>query len=190
MSKHLTSSRWGLGMAGATGWHADGSNESSPIVDPAWIAAHRSDANVRLVELDVSRAAYDAGHIPGAVFWSAYSDLRDGDYVADPAIALLDVRSPLEYDGERFWPSGATADPGRAGRAPGADPCGESEERRGALERADVTREQRVITYRTIGNRASQAWFAMRYLLGYRHVSMYYASWAEWGETEGTPIES
>jgi 3-mercaptopyruvate sulfurtransferase SseA len=189
-------------MAGATGWHADGSNESSPIVDPAWIAAHRSDANVRLVELDVSRAAYDAGHIPGAVFWSAYSDLRDGDYVADPAIALLDVRSPLEYDGERFWPSGATADAGRAGRVPGAisvpidllrtedDTFREIEEMRRALERADVTREQRVITYRTIGNRASQAWFAMRYLLGYRHVSMYYASWAEWGKTEGTPIES
>jgi thiosulfate/3-mercaptopyruvate sulfurtransferase len=28
----------------------------------------------------VSSGAYDAGHIPGAVFWNAYSDLRDRDY--------------------------------------------------------------------------------------------------------------
>ena len=35
---------------------------------------------MRLVELDVSRAAYDLGHIPGAVLWNAYTDLRHPDY--------------------------------------------------------------------------------------------------------------
>ena len=50
------------------------------LVDPAWIAAHLDDPLVRLIEVDVSRAAYDAGHIPGAVLWNAYVDLRSPDY--------------------------------------------------------------------------------------------------------------
>ncbi|HEY2140858.1 MAG TPA: hypothetical protein VGG98_02210 [Solirubrobacteraceae bacterium] len=54
--------------------------ESGPVVDVAWVAAHGSDPNVRLVEIDVSRAAYDKGHIPEAVLWNAYSDLRGADY--------------------------------------------------------------------------------------------------------------
>jgi thiosulfate/3-mercaptopyruvate sulfurtransferase len=295
VSEDLTSSRRGSSVTGVAGQQADGLDASNPTVDPAWIAAHQGDPDVRLVELDVSRAAYDAGHIPGAVFWSAYSDLRDGDYrpiaareleallsrsgiapdttlvfygygaalgfwlmkahghrdvrmldgsrerwaqsggewstetseppasvyplsqagadafstradveaaIADPAIAVLDVRSQLEFDGERFWPSGATADAGRPGRVPGAisvpidllraedDTFRAAEDMRRALESAGVTREQKVITYCTIGNRASQAWFAMRYLLGYPDVSVYYASWVEWGKTEGAPIES
>jgi thiosulfate/3-mercaptopyruvate sulfurtransferase len=49
-------------------------------VDVDWIAAHLGDPGVRLVEIDVSRAAYDEGHIPGAVLWNAYADLRDPSY--------------------------------------------------------------------------------------------------------------
>jgi thiosulfate/3-mercaptopyruvate sulfurtransferase len=49
-------------------------------VDVDWIAAHRGEPGVRMVEIDVSRAAYDEGHIPGAVLWNAYSDLRDPNY--------------------------------------------------------------------------------------------------------------
>jgi thiosulfate/3-mercaptopyruvate sulfurtransferase len=182
------------------------------IVDAAWVAAHGGDPNVRLVELDVSRTSYDAGHIPGAVLWNAYTDLRDTDYrpitraaleellsrsgitpdttivfygygaalglwlmkahghvdvrmlaglrdewaeagawstdapqpvassyplaearadtlaaqtaaeaaIGDPGHVLLDVRAESEYTGERFWPSGATEDTGRAGHIPGA----------------------------------------------------------------------
>ncbi len=182
-------------------------------VDPDWIAAHLDDDNVRLIEVDVSPAAYESGHIPGAVLWNAYSDLRDSAYlpvgrdqlarllslagveatstlvfygygaalgfwlmraqghedvrllegdrqqwpasgrewsteapaparspyqlaaenleiqasrqtveaaIEDPETILLDVRSELEFDGERFWPSGAAADAGRAGHLPGA----------------------------------------------------------------------
>ena len=48
------------------------------MVDPAWIAAHLDDPNVRVIEVDVSPALYDAGHIPGALLWNAYSDLRPG----------------------------------------------------------------------------------------------------------------
>ena len=268
--------------------------EPEETVDAAWIQSHGSDESVRLVELDVSPAAYDAGHIPGAVFWNAYSDLRDQEYkpierealeellsrsgvtpdttvvfygygaalgfwlmkthghgsvrmlvgdrgqwedgggewtiavpniaatrysltdadprtlsnqaaveaaVDDPRQVLLDVRSPLEFEGERFWPSGATEDTGRAGHVPGAvnvpierlreedDSFRPTEEMRTALQRAAVAPDQHVIVYCTIGNRASQAWFAMRYLLGYPNVSVYYGSWVEWGKSPGTAIE-
>ncbi|MBA3842337.1 MAG: hypothetical protein H0X39_06915 [Actinobacteria bacterium] len=42
-----------------------------PLVDVDWIAAHLTDPNVRLVEVDVSPAAYSEGHIPGASLWNA-----------------------------------------------------------------------------------------------------------------------
>jgi thiosulfate/3-mercaptopyruvate sulfurtransferase len=264
-----------------------------PVVDAAWIASHRGDGKVRLVEVDVSPGAYEAGHIPDAVFWNAYSDLRDPDYtpvgrselegllsrsgiapehtlvfygygaalgfwlmkahghrdvrmlvglreqwaqagawsarvpepretsyplagadagmlctrvaveaaIDDPRHVLLDVRSELEFSGERFWPSGATEDTGRAGHIPGAisvpiellrtedDTFKGAEEMRRVLEEAGVTSDQKVITYCTISNRASQAWFALKYLLGYPDVSVYYGSWVEWGKADDTPIE-
>ena len=244
----------------------------SAIVDVDWIAAHVSDAGVRLVEVDVSRAAYDEGHIPGAVLWNAYTDLRDQNYrpvgleelqrllsrsaispdtsvvvygysaplgfwllrahghddvrmlmgprdqwaqaghewsadvpaltdsahpplvadagliasrdavqdaSGDPGQIVLDVRAPAEYTGERFWPSGATEDAGRAGHVPGAinvpidllrteaGTLKDPEELRRILEQAGVTKDKAVITYCTIGNRASEAWFALKYLLDY-----------------------
>ena len=52
----------------------------SGTVDVESIAAQVGDPGVRLVEIDVSRAAYDEGHIPGAVLWNAYADLRDPNY--------------------------------------------------------------------------------------------------------------
>jgi thiosulfate/3-mercaptopyruvate sulfurtransferase len=264
------------------------------IVDAAWVAAHLADPNVEVVELDVSRAAYDAGHIPGAVLWNAYSDLRDSGYtpigraelerlltrsgispdttlvfygygavlglwlmkahghadvrmlagprdqwtkaggewgtdvpepmessyplseakadtlasrsaaeaaIGDPRQVLLDVRAESEYDGERFWPSGATEDVGRSGHIPGAVSlpiglmCNDDETLKPAeelhllLEGAGITSDTQVITYCTIGNRASRAWFALKYLLDYADVSVYYGSWAEWGKAADTPIE-
>ena len=50
------------------------------LVDPGWLAGHLHDANLRVVEVDVSRAAYDTWHIDGAVLWNVYSDLKDSDY--------------------------------------------------------------------------------------------------------------
>jgi thiosulfate/3-mercaptopyruvate sulfurtransferase len=269
--------------------------EGGPIVDVAWITRHGSDPNVRLVEVDVSRASYDAGHIPGAVLWNAYADLRGADYrpiehaeleglvsrsgvspdttlvfygygaalglwlmsahghgdvrmlagsrkqwaqaggrwstevpeptpsayplpAANPALlasrtdveaaigdragVLLDVRAELEYTGERFWPSGAAEDAGRPGHLPGAlnvpidllrdehDMMRSPVELRRALAAAGVTDERPVIVYCTIGNRASQAWFALKHLLDYTDVSVYYGSWVEWGKVPETPVES
>ena len=50
------------------------------LVDPAWLQAHLSDPRVRVIEVDVSRAAYDDWHIDGAVLWNIYGDLTDADY--------------------------------------------------------------------------------------------------------------
>ena len=187
--------------------------DDAATIDVDWIATHIGDPQVRLVEVDVSSAAYDEGHMPGAVLWNAYTDLRDQNYrpvgleklqrllsrsgissdtcvvthgyaaplgfwllkahghddariligsrdqwaqagqewstdvpgppdgdhpplteqppllasreaveaaIGDPSAILLDVRAESEYRGERFWPSGATEDGGRAGRVPGS----------------------------------------------------------------------
>jgi thiosulfate/3-mercaptopyruvate sulfurtransferase len=122
--------------------------------------------------------------------------------IGDPRYVLLDVRSEAEYGGERFWPSGATEDVGRAGHLPGAisvpidllrtenDMLKAVGELRRVFERAGVTSEKKVVAYCTIGNRASQAWFALKYLLGYPEVSVYYGSWVEWGKTADTPVEA
>lgn len=60
-------------------------------VDADWIASHTNDPAVRLVEIDVSAAAYNAGHISGAVLWNAYTDLRHSDYRPVSAAELQDL---------------------------------------------------------------------------------------------------
>ena len=41
-----------------------------------WVAAHKGDPHVRLVEVDVDITAYHAGHIPGAIGWHWQDDLQ------------------------------------------------------------------------------------------------------------------
>src|SRR5258708_6653129 len=50
------------------------------LVDQRWLAARLDDPQVRVVEVDVSPAAYNDWHIDGAVLWNVYSDLKDGGY--------------------------------------------------------------------------------------------------------------
>jgi thiosulfate/3-mercaptopyruvate sulfurtransferase len=47
------------------------------LVDTAWVVAHRSDPNVRVVEVDVDTGGYDQGHIPGAIAWNWTTQLCD-----------------------------------------------------------------------------------------------------------------
>ena len=53
-----------------------------------------------VVEVDVSPATYQAGHIPGAVLWNIYTDLKDEDYQLrdQGAIEALVQRSGIEAD--------------------------------------------------------------------------------------------
>jgi thiosulfate/3-mercaptopyruvate sulfurtransferase len=50
------------------------------LVSPEWLASRLGDPKVRIVEIDVSTAAYDEWHIDGAVLWNIYRDLKDADY--------------------------------------------------------------------------------------------------------------
>src|SRR6202521_6060833 len=60
-------------------------------VDATWIVSHIDYPSVRFVEIDVSASAYNAGHIPGAVLWNAYTDLRHSDYRPVSAAELRDL---------------------------------------------------------------------------------------------------
>jgi thiosulfate/3-mercaptopyruvate sulfurtransferase len=260
------------------------STVTEPLVDSRWLARHLDDPTVRSVEVDVTAAAYEQEHVPGAVLWNAYADLRHRDYqtvgtrklerllercgvrstttlafygyaahlgywlvkahgheravlldgprdhwggpwtteapspepttyrlgpatalvtrdeLLTPGGVLLDVRTEAEYAGEQFWPSGAPEERGRAGHVPGALNVPISElrvetgfrpvtEMRAALRRHGVNPENRVTLYCTIGNRASQAWYALTHLLGFEDVAVYYGGWAEWGSDPAMTVE-
>src|SRR5690348_10615885 len=47
------------------------------LVSTEWVAGHRADAAVRLIEVDVDTTAYQSGHIAGAVGWNWQSQLND-----------------------------------------------------------------------------------------------------------------
>jgi 3-mercaptopyruvate sulfurtransferase SseA len=62
-------------------------------------------------------------------------------------------------------------------------------ELRGVFSAINPGSHGELITYCTIGGRASAAWFVLTYLLGHDHVRAYDRSWAEWGRMTGTPVE-
>ncbi len=50
------------------------------LATPEWLTRHLDDPEVAIIEVDVSAAAHDEGHIPGAVLWNIYSDIKDENY--------------------------------------------------------------------------------------------------------------
>ena len=51
--------------------------EPNVLVTTEWVAQHFQDPSVRIVEVDVDTAAYDRGHVPGAVGWNWRTQLCD-----------------------------------------------------------------------------------------------------------------
>ena len=121
--------------------------------------------------------------------------------LGDPGLALVDVRSPAEYNGEIIAPPGLSETAQRAGRIPGAvsipwaqtvreDGTFKSpDELRTLYEAKGVTPDKDVVAYCRIGERSSHSWFVLHELLGYRRVRNYDGSWTEWGSLIGVPIE-
>jgi thiosulfate/3-mercaptopyruvate sulfurtransferase len=70
------------------------------LVDPLWLATHLRDPQVRVIEVDVSSAAYDEWHIAGAALWNVYADLKDSDYrtVGTAALEQLLARTGISPD--------------------------------------------------------------------------------------------
>jgi len=47
------------------------------LVSSEWVDQHKNDPNVVVAEVDVDTAAYDEGHIPGAIGWNWQTQLCD-----------------------------------------------------------------------------------------------------------------
>ena len=121
--------------------------------------------------------------------------------LGDPELALVDVRSPAEYNGEIIAPPGMSETAQRAGHIPGAAsiPWAQTvredgtfksiEELARLYEAKGVTPDKDVIAYCRIGERSSHSWFVLHELLGYSRVRNYDGSWTEYGSMIGVPIE-
>jgi thiosulfate/3-mercaptopyruvate sulfurtransferase len=119
-----------------------------------------------------------------------------------PDLALVDVRSPAEYDGEVLAPPGMAESAQRAGHIPGAvsAPWARVVNKDGTFKSADelrelyaakgVTADKDIVTYCRIGERSSHTWFVLHELLGYERVRNYDGSWTEWGSVIAAPIEN
>lgn len=271
------------------------------LVTTDWVAEHKDDPNVRLVESNEDMLLYPSGHIPGAVqvdwttdlndpitrdylmgekfaalmskigvtpdttvvfygdksnWWACYAlwvfslfghqkvrlmDGGRGKWVAegreqtrevpkfepteypvpqrdDTKIRafreqvlehvkakrkLVDVRSPLEFTGERMhmedYPNEGAL---RGGHIPGAAsvPWARAANEDGTFKTAEELRaiyegekglkpDDDIVVYCRIGERSSHTWFVLTHLLGYNQVRNYDGSWTEWGNLVGVPIE-
>lgn len=115
---------------------------------------------------------------------------------------MVDVRSPLEYSGERtHMPDYPEEGALRGGHIPGAQsvPWARAANEDGTFKsRAELEAiylaekglapSDDVIAYCRIGERSSHTWFVLTYLLGFDKVRNYDGSWTEWGNAVRVPI--
>jgi thiosulfate/3-mercaptopyruvate sulfurtransferase len=171
--------------------------------------------NVRI--LDGGRKYWLDQGLPLAVDVPSYAstgyDLQEADFslrayrddilprLGDPGLALVDVRSPAEFNGEVIAPPGMSETAQRAGHIPGATsiPWAQTVREDGTFKSTDelqslyegkgITSDKDVIAYCRIGERSSHSWFVLHELLGYQRVRNYDGSWTEYGSLIGVPIE-
>ncbi|MFH5229424.1 sulfurtransferase [Antrihabitans spumae] len=112
---------------------------------------------------------------------------------------LIDVRSPLEYTGERtHMPDYPEEGALRGGHIPTAIsiPWAKAAASDGRFRSrpelqeiyGDFKPDDDVVTYCRIGERSSHTWFVLTYLLGFTTVRNYDGSWTEWGNAVRVPI--
>jgi thiosulfate/3-mercaptopyruvate sulfurtransferase len=124
------------------------------------------------------------------------------DVIAHFGKPMIDVRSPLEYTGEKLhMPDYPNEGASRGGHIPTArsvpwsKAVNEDQTFRSITELNDIYRVEAglgdssdVIAYCRIGERSSHTWFVLSYLLGIPKVRNYDGSWTEWGSTVRVPI--
>lgn len=117
--------------------------------------------------------------------------------------AIVDLRSPEEYRGERVAPATAPFDHGaeRKGHIPGArhlyyerllradGTFRPPDELAAAFAEVGVGEGDPVLAYCRLSHRASLGWFVLAELLGREQVQVYDGSWTEWGSIVGFPVE-
>jgi thiosulfate/3-mercaptopyruvate sulfurtransferase len=146
-----------------------------------------------------------SGYTPGEADLSirAFRDQVLADYVGREGAALVDVRSPEEYRGEKLAPDHLPQEAAqRPGHIPGAANIPWAKAVDGSTGRflsdqelsalyADkgVTADKDVVAYCRIGERSAHTWFVLHELLGYPQVRNYDGSWTEWGSLVNVPIE-
>jgi thiosulfate/3-mercaptopyruvate sulfurtransferase len=123
-------------------------------------------------------------------------------YLGNGAAAMVDVRSPEEYRGERLAPDHLPNEAAqRPGHIPGAvnipwakavDPdTGRflpSDRLQSLYGEQGVSADRDIVAYCRIGERSAHTWFVLHELLGYPRVRNYDGSWTEWGSLVGVPI--
>jgi thiosulfate/3-mercaptopyruvate sulfurtransferase len=71
------------------------------LVSTDWVAQHLNDTTIRVVEVDVDTAAYDQGHVPGALGWNWSTELCDTlvrDIIPADKFEALMARSGIGND--------------------------------------------------------------------------------------------
>lgn len=117
------------------------------------------------------------------------------EHLGDPAVCLLDVRTPAEFSGMKRFAE-------RGGHIPGAVNLDwtmlidttrnmrfkPDAELKTLLASVGATPEREVITYCQTHHRSAHTWMVLKYL-GYPDARGYPGSWSDWGNDPSLPVE-
>ncbi|MEW6353928.1 MAG: sulfurtransferase [Pseudomonadota bacterium] len=154
----------------------------------AWLAENRP---ISAIPPEVMPSGYRVQQRNGASADKAYILA----HLHDPAVLLLDTRTPAEY-------SGADRRAARGGHIPGAVNMEWTQaladratgrlkpeaELRALFDKLGVTPDKEIITYCQTHHRSSHTYVLLK-ALGYPRVRGYPGAWSEWGNDPEVPVE-